>query len=142
MDYEAYQSAYFVQPPPAPRFQFRGAFGVTLYFAAYETAVAFYTDVLGPPAYVEGAGTRGWRIGDGWLTLLAGENGRPQNVEITLLMATPAEAERLQQAFVTGGGSGSAPVDTLMYEPIRYCAAQDPFGVPYAIISPLPGENA
>ena len=69
MNYQEYRHAFFVDPQPKPRFEFSGAFGITLFYQEYEEAVAYYTQVLGPPAYVEGASTRGWPIGDGWLTL-------------------------------------------------------------------------
>ena len=137
MDYETYQKNYFTDPAPQPRYNFRGDFGVTLFYQDYEAAIAYYERVLGPPAYVEGQGTRGWRIGKGWLTLLKGTSGNPCNLEITFLVSSPGEAETLQQAFVEAGGAGPAPSDELMYEPIRYCAVTDPFGVNLLIISPL-----
>jgi hypothetical protein len=137
MDYESYQRKYFTDPPPPPRYNFTGTFGITLYFQDYITAIAYYERVLGPPAYVEGAGTRGWRIGQGWLTLLMGKSGEPRNVEITFMMSSPAEAEALQHAFINAGGSGSPPSDEFMYELIRYCTVSDPFGVDILIISPL-----
>lgn len=135
MDYDAYRQAYFVEPPPAPQFACTGAFAVTLYFAAYNQAVAYYTRVLGPPAYEEGAGTRGWPIGAGWLTLLQGGSGSPAQVEVGLMMATPEEAERLQAAFIAAGGRGSAPSDQLMYWPVRACPVTDPFGTEWMIFS-------
>lgn len=137
MDSEIYRKTYFVDPPPVPRYNFDGNFGVTLFYEDYQAAIAYYEQVLGPPAYVEGAGTRGWRIGQGWLTLLWGKSGNPQNVEITFEVSTPAEAEALQRAFIDAGGQGPAPSDELMYEPIRYCAVTDPFGVSLLIISSL-----
>lgn len=139
MNYEAYRNAYFTDPAPAPRYHFSGSFGVTLYFEAFDAAVAYYRQVLGPPAYVESAGTRGWAIGSGWLTLLQGKSGAPGNVEIALRMETPDEAERLQQAFIDAGGTGPPPADALMYEPIRSCPVRDPFGTEILIISPLVG---
>ena len=87
--------------------------------------------------YSEGKSTRGWPIGTGWLTLLRGKAGNPKNVEVTLIVATPAEADALQQAFIAAGGEGPTPSDELMYAPVRYCAVQDPFGVDLLIISPL-----
>ena len=63
MDYAAYREAYFVDPPPEPRFAHGGVFGVALFFEQYAEAVDFYSRVLGPPGYVEGDNTRGWRIG-------------------------------------------------------------------------------
>ena len=137
MDYDAYVKANFQQPQPEPRFQFTGSFTVTLYFADYERAVAYYTAVLGPPAYVEGTGTRGWPIGEGWLTLLKGGNGRPQNMELSLMMSTPAAAEALQSAFIAAGGKGPQPEDTLMYWPVRVCPVTDPFGMEILIFSRL-----
>lgn len=137
MKYQAYQDSFFVQPQPEPRFDFTGLFGVTLFYEDFSAAVAYFTQVLGDPAYVEGAGTRGWSIGKGWLTLLQGSAGNPTNVEVTFTVATPAEAERLHAAFLAAGGEGDAPSDQLMYAPIRYCPVTTPQGTPLLIISPL-----
>jgi len=139
MDYENYQKNYFTDPPSEQRFNFTGDFGVTLFYQDYAPAIAYYERVLGPPAYVEGEGTRGWRVGQGWLTLLKGESGNPRNLEITFVVSSPAQAEALQRAFVEAGGAGQAPSDELMYEPIRYCAVTDPFGTALLIISSLAG---
>jgi hypothetical protein len=137
MDYDGYRDNYFVDPAPPPRFAYAGIHGATLYFGDYEAAVEYYTRVLGAPAYVEGAGTRGWRIGNTWLTLLKGENGNPQNVEVMIATQTPDEVDRLHAAFIEAGGKGEAPSDQLMYEPVRYCLAQDPFGASILIFCPL-----
>ena len=137
MDYENYTRRFFRDPPPEPRFEYLGLHGMTLYFSEFEAAVEFYGNVLGPPLYVEGDNTRGWRIGNTWLTLLKGKTGSPQNVEFTIVMSTPAEAERLQAAFIEAGGSGEAPTDQLMYEPVHYCPVKDPFGTQILIISSL-----
>jgi len=137
MDYESYRKSNFADPRPIPRFEFTGIFGITLYFEEFERAVDYYSRVLGPPAYVEGEGTRGWAIGSGWLTLLRGGKGSPRNTEVTFVMQTPEQADRLQAAFVAAGGEGSEPTDTLMYEPVRYCPVQDPFGTDLLVISPM-----
>jgi hypothetical protein len=137
MDYEAYKQANLVDPEPAPRFQFDAIRGAVLFFADYPAAVAYYGSVLGDPAYIEGAGTRGWRIGESWLTLLAGGDGAPRNSEIGIVMSTPAEAERLQAAFIAAGGTGPDPSDQLMYEPVRSCPVTDPFGTDLLIYAPL-----
>lgn len=141
MDYEAYRNAYFGDPAPEPRYRFSGSFGVTLYFEAYDAAVAYYSDVLGPPAYVEGEGTRGWPIGAGWLTLLRGKAGNPRNVEVTFQVTDPEEAERLQRAFLDAGGEGPGPSDQLMYQPVRSCPVRDPFGTDLLVVSPLPADR-
>ncbi|MCB0195682.1 MAG: hypothetical protein KDJ65_27270 [Anaerolineae bacterium] len=137
MDYEEYRNTYFTNPIPQPRYRFSGSFGITLYFEEFEAAVAYYQQALGPAVYAEGEGTRGWPIGTGWLTLLRGKSGAPQNVEITFQMETPQEAERLQQAFIAAGGKGMPPSNQLMYEPIRSCPVRDPFGTELLIISRL-----
>lgn len=141
MDYDTYRKAFFVDPPPEPRFRFRGRFGSTLFYEDFYAAVAFYERVLGPPGYVEGEGTRGWPIGSGWLTLLQGSNGNPRNVEITLELDTPREAEDLQRAFLAAGARGPEPSDQLMYRPLRCCPVVDPFGLPIMIIAPLAGSR-
>jgi hypothetical protein len=140
VDYGAYRQSYFVEPAPEPRFDYAGLHGTTLFFGDYAAAVEFYTRVFGPPAYVEGGGTRGWRLGQTWLTLLKGA-GYPQNVEVSLVMHAPQAAEALQQAFITAGGHGPEPSDQLMYAPIRYCPVTDPFGTPWLITAPLEDEG-
>ena len=108
-----------------------------LYFSHYTEAIAYYQRVLGPPAYIEGKGTRGWQIGNTWLTLLKSETGNPLNVEVVFVMSSIHEAERLQAAFIEAGGEGEIPSDQLMYEPVRYCPVRDPFGANILIICPL-----
>jgi hypothetical protein len=137
MDYESYKKAYFTDPQPEPKFGFIGLHGVALYFNEYKAAVEYYTTVLGPPAYVEGRSTRGWQIGNTWLTLFPAESGNPKNVEIHFLMKSPEEAERLQRAFIEAGGSSESPSEQLMYEPLRYCPVRDPFGTNILIVSRL-----
>jgi uncharacterized glyoxalase superfamily protein PhnB len=140
LDFNTYRRKYFVTPSPGQRFHFRNAFGVTLYFEDFQAAISFYEEVLGPPAYVEGEGTRGWPIGNGWLTLLKGTQGNPQNVEITLELETVAEAEALQSAFIKPGARGQPPSDQLMYRPVRCCPVVDPFGLQIMIIAQLKQE--
>lgn len=141
MDHAHYREKFFVDPPPESRFEFRGLHGATVYFSDYEAAVNYYTRVLGPPAYVEGEGTCGWQLGNTWLTLLKGKSGNPQNVELNIVMQTPQEADRLHAAFIEAGGAGEPPSDQLMYEPVRYCYVQDPFGTDILVICPLLEES-
>jgi hypothetical protein len=137
MDYAAYRKAHFVDPAPKPRFAYSGVFDIALYFERYDKALAFYSRVLGSPAYVEGDNTRGWRIGGSWLTLFPAKQGNPSNAEITLVMKSPAEAERLQEVFIGAGGKGDEPFDDMMYEPLRFCPAVDPFGTKILIVARL-----
>lgn len=141
MDFATYRHAYFADPAPEPRFDLEGVLGIALFFSDYEPAVEFYTSVLGPPAYVEGRGTRGWRIGGTWLTLLAGGDGAPTGVEVPIVASSTAEAERLQRAFVDAGATGSHPSDQLMYVPIRSYPVTDPFGTHLLIYARLGGDT-
>lgn len=135
MNLEQYRRLNFLSPAPTPRFAFTGAFGVTLLYEDFEAAVDFYSEVLGDPGYQEADGTRGWSVGTGWLTLLRGENGNPSNVEVQFQVESPAEAERLQAAFLAAGGTGPAPTDELMYDRVRSSPVADPFGVDLLIFS-------
>jgi len=104
MDYGGYRDRFFQDPMPAPRFSFQGSFGLSLFYMDFQEAVSFYSEVLGPPSYVEGKWTRGWPIGDGWLTLLLGKGGNPANIEIAFEMEFPADAEQTDP-FMPGDGS-------------------------------------
>jgi hypothetical protein len=136
LDYEAYRRAYFVDPHPPQKYHFTGIGGISLYISDYEAAISFYSQVLGRPAYVEGEFTRGWPIGENWLSIFPAESGAPRNTDFTVIMNSPAEAEKLQQAFFAAGGEGAAPSDQLMYTPIRFCPVQDPFGTQILIVAP------
>ena len=136
MDYESYKASFFVEPPPRPRFDYKGLLGITLYYQEFKQAVEFYSQVLGPPVYQEGVGTRGWRVGGTWLTLLKGPDGSPKNVELSLVMKDSAEAERLRAAFLAAGASGPEPSNQLMYAPVFLCPVKDPFGTDILIVSP------
>lgn len=138
MDEATYRKSFFVDPPPPQRFEFLGIRGADLYFSNYEAAVEFYTAVLGSPMYVEGDGTRGWKIGNSKLTLLSGGTGAPTNASVPFVMQSPAEAERLHAAFIAAGATGAGPSDQLMYEPVRFCPVVDPFGTELLIYAPLP----
>jgi uncharacterized glyoxalase superfamily protein PhnB len=142
MDYDTYRKRFFAEPGLQPRFGFAGLYGAVLYFRDFPAAIDYYQRVLGPPAYVEGEDTRGWQIGNTWLTLIRGETGNPQNVEVLFVMNSIQEAERLQAAFIEAGGEGEAPSDQLMYEPVRYCPVRDPFGTHILIFCSLSGELA
>ena len=136
MDYDTYRAEYFVDPAPEHRFDVMTR-GTTLFYEDYEQAVAFYTEVLGPPGYVEGEGTKSWILGETWFTLLEGSDGNPTNIEVPFVAATPDEADRLQAAFIAAGGNGPEPTNTLMGAPVRYCPVTDPLGVELLVYSRL-----
>jgi len=136
MDFDEYRRNYFAHPAPTPPFEVAGLRGVTLYVREFERAVAFYEKVLGPAAYVEGGNTRGWRLGDGWLTLLRDRLADSRYVEVTLRTPTSAEADRLREAFMAAGGNATEPTDTIHYEPVRLSHVTDPFGTRWLIVAP------
>ena len=135
MDFKEYREKFYTDPEPEPRYAFTGLAGYSIFVRDYDSALAYYTEVLGPPAYVEGASTHGWRIGDAWFTLFPARNEGPKRSEITIMMDSIEEAERLHADFIAAGGSGEPPSDELMYEPIRFCAVKDPFGTDLLIIA-------
>ena len=115
MDYEEYRQKYFQEPPPRERFETQGVIGATLYYADYQAALDFVTEVFGEPVYQEGAHTRGWRLGRSWLTLFPSQGGNPTNIEVPIYLANAQELDRLYEAFIAAGPSGEAPQNTLMY---------------------------
>lgn len=137
MDEDAYRRAYFAEPAPSPRFRFSGIAGVSLYIERYDEAVAFYTAVLGPPAYREGRSTHGWPIGPDWLTLFPAGAGGPACMDVTIRVASPGEVAALRDAFVAAGATGELPSDQLLYEAVRYAQVTDPFGTILIITSPI-----
>lgn len=117
---------------------------ITLYMADLEKAVAFYTAVFGPPASHAATDPRyGWRMGDTWLTLFSNEEGtdktrNPANTEFAIQVATPEQVDNLYQHLIDAGATaGWPPEDTEMYEGMRFCYVDDPFGVRIDIICPI-----
>ena len=137
MDEAADRRAHFAHPAPPPRFGIVGVSYVALFVENYAAALGFWERVLGPPGYVEGERTHGWRLGRTWLTLFPAEEGGPRNAEFAIETASPAEAERLQRAFAEAGAEVEEPSDQLMYEPMRFCQVRDPFGTSIVVYAPL-----
>ena len=135
MNYEEYKRKFFVNPQPEPKFDFSGILGTALYYQEYQAALDFYTDVLGPPAYIEGEFTHSWILGETWLTLFPSKDGNPRNIEVPFWVGTPEEVDRLYKAFIAAGAKGDPPIDTLMGEPVRMCVLKDPFGVNLSVVA-------
>lgn len=118
---------------------------VTLYFDDLEAAVAFYSDVLGPPdEVVEQPVIWGWKMGSTWLTLFPSSIGiepgaNPRNTEFAIQVETKDQVDALYQRFLDAGATNcDAPSDTEMYDPMRFSCVDDPFGVRIDIYCPLP----
>jgi len=140
MDFEEYRKKYYRKPPPEPQYHLRGILGATLYYQDYPAALDFFQQVFGPPAYVEGEHTHGWQIGNSWLTVFPAQEGSPHNLEVPIYLQTAAEVDRLFAAFIAAGAQGDAPIDTLMYLPVRMAIVRDPQGVTFNLVYEH-GEN-
>jgi len=67
--------------------------------------------------------------------LFPSESGGPVNAEMRIVLETPEVAERMQSACIEACGTGWAPSDQLMYEPLRSRPVTDPFGTSILILS-------
>jgi len=135
MDYNEYRDKYFSNPAPEPRFRFKGILGATLYYPDYQAALAFFNQVFGPPAYVEGEFTHGWQIGPTWLTVFPAKEGGPANQEVMLYLENETEVDKLFAAMIAAGAEGEPPVNTLMYTPVRIATIMDPFGGMFTLVA-------
>lgn len=134
MDFEEYRARYYTDPPPQPEFPFAGIRGATLFYQDYPAALAFFRQVFGEPAYVEGEFTHGWRIGESWLTVFPAKAGSPANLEVPVYLQTPEAVDALYAAFIAAGATGEPPQDTLMYVPVHMTVVTDPFGVMFTLV--------
>jgi hypothetical protein len=116
--------------------------GVSLYFEAFENAFEYYSQGLGPPAYVEGKNIRGWPIGSGWLTLFRAGSGGPTEAGATFYLNSLQESGRIQHTSIDVGVEGPPPSDELMYELVRFCLVLDPFDTEIVVVSRLPMANS
>jgi uncharacterized glyoxalase superfamily protein PhnB len=130
MDFETYRKNYYTDPQPESRFDLgAGIRGAVLYYQDYPAALDFYTRVFGPPNYVEGDHTHGWRLGESWLTLFPSKSGSPGNIEVPFYLPTREAADALFAALIEAGAQGDPPAETLMYRPVYMAIVTDPFGV-------------
>jgi uncharacterized glyoxalase superfamily protein PhnB len=137
MDFEEYRREYYLDPAPEQRYQFRGINGTTLFYQEYAQALAFFRQVFGEPAYVEGEFTHGWRIGGSWLTVFPSKEGNPGNIEVPIYLEVSEDVDRLYAAFIAAGAQGEPPENTLMYRPVRMTVVTDPFGVMFTLVCEL-----
>ncbi len=138
MDFEEYRKKYYTDPPPDSLYQVRGIHGATLYYQDYQAALDFFQQVFGPPAYVEGELTHGWKLGSSWLTVFPARQGDPQNLEVPIYLQSAEEVDRLYTAFLAAGAKGAEPQNTLMYRPVRMAIVTDPFGVVFDLVYEFP----
>ncbi len=118
---------------------------VSIYVKDLSEALAFYGGVFGPPTYREDDGRiNGFKMGDTWLTVFSSDQGtvpgkNPRNTEFAIHVKTPAQVDVLHTALVAAGATDIwKPEDTTMYQPMRFAAVDDPFGVRIDIYCPLP----
>lgn len=136
------------QPAHITPFTIQGLGYVSLYFKEFAAAVKFYSRVFGPPMYEEDNGqTLGRRMGSTWLTFFPSKYGtnpasNPGNTEFAIQVSSSEEVDTLFQALVDAGAKiGQTPVDTRMYDPMRYAYVDDPFGVRIDVYYPLNSDQ-
>lgn len=117
---------------------------ISLYTRDFHQATAFYTRVFGEPESIyEKKTTYGWRMGATWLTIFDGDkaglqDGNPSNTEFAVQVSALEEVDQLYQALMEAGAkSCMSPEDTAMYQPMRFCYVDDPFGVRIDVYYPL-----
>jgi uncharacterized glyoxalase superfamily protein PhnB/predicted nucleotidyltransferase len=117
---------------------------VSLYIKDFREAIAFYSQVFGPPESVDAQGEiYGWHMGSTWLTVFPGkagtfQDGNPRNTEFAIQVSAVEEVDRLHRALIGAGAKNyMPPEDTKMYEPMRFCCVDDPFGVRIDVYCPL-----
>ena len=118
---------------------------VTMYLKDYEEAVAFYTQIFGPPPTNAPNGLLlwGWQLGSTWLTIFPSQEGtqpdsNPRNAEFAIQVGTPADVDRLHAAFIAAGAKDAwTPENTEMYEPMRFSCVDDPFGMRIDVYCPI-----
>jgi len=116
----------------------------SFYVKAFDEAVAFYTKIFGETEFEE-QGLKGWKLGDTWITLFSSAKGEvpaigenPSNAEFAVEVAAPEQVDALHAALVAEGATSCmAPKDTWMYEDMRFCAVDDPFGIRVDVYCPL-----
>jgi len=122
---------------PTPKFTVVGLNFVSLYFNDYDKAVEFYTGIFGKFDFYKEEGEKlyGIRMGSTWLTIFPSEIGtqkdsNPHNTEFAIQVTTPEEVDVLYQLFLDAGAKDCmVPQDTVMYDKMRFCCVDDPFGV-------------
>ena len=117
---------------------------ISLYIKDFQQAIAFYTQVFGKPEPIdEKERTYGWKMGATWLTVfdanIAGlQDGNPANTEFAVQVSALEEVDALYQALVDAGAKPyMPPEDSRMYQPMRFCCVDDPFGVRIDVYYPL-----
>src|SRR5678815_1527791 len=117
---------------------------MSLYIEDYQAAINFYTQVFGKPnSIAENNAIYGWKMGATWLTVFPGKvgsqpNTNPRNTEFAIQVSAVEEVDLLHQALIEAGAKTyMPPEDTTMYEPMRYCCVDDPFGVRIDVYCPL-----
>ena len=130
---------------PAQKFNIVGLNFVSLYFKEYDKAVEFYTGIFGKSEFYKEEGEKlyGIKMGSTWLTIFPSEigtekNNNPCNTEFAVQVSTPEEVDVLYQTLLEAGCKNCMiPQDTVMYDKMRFCCVDDPFGVRIDVYCPL-----
>ena len=116
---------------------------MSIYVKDYEKAVDYYTRVFGPAQEItDKEDHHGWRMGRTWLTVFPARGARekernPCNTEFAIQVARASEVDVLFDLLISEGAlSCMAPEDTEMYDKMRFCCVDDPFGVRIDVYCP------
>ena len=119
----------------------------SFYVRDYDTAIAFYTRVFGPPELDEPR-LKGWKLGDTWLTIFPSKDlghdpdSNPVNAEFAIQVAAPEQVDALYIAMLEAGAKKCMePEDTWMYEDMRFCCVDDPVGIRIDVYCPAHGSS-
>ena len=141
MNFAEYKKKFYADPQPESRFAFRGIQGASIHYQDYSAALDFLRRVYGPPSYIEGEFTHGWKLGDTWLSIFPSEDGNATNMEVPVYLESARDVDKLYQAFLEAGAEGEPPENTLMYEPVRIAFVKDPFGVAWMLVCEIAEEK-
>jgi len=134
MDLAEYKEKFFTDPQPESRYDYRGILGASIHYKDRAAALEFLQRVFGPPAYVEGKDTHGWKLGESWLSVFPSDVGTATNMDIPLYLQSAEEVDKLYRAFIEAGAEGEPPKNNLMYEQVRIAFLRDPFGVAWILL--------
>lgn len=127
---------------PTEKYQILGLNYVSMYAKDLEAALSWYSSLFGDPIN-DFEGIYGWKLGATYLTLLASRMGthpdsNPRNAEYAIHVATPDMVDQLYNDLIAAGATNCMePNDGRMYEPMRFAAVDDPFGMRIDIYCPI-----
>jgi predicted enzyme related to lactoylglutathione lyase len=117
---------------------------MSVYVKDYDRAIEFYSSVFGVPSEAHDKSDHvGWQMGRTWFTVLPARGGlekdrNPCNAEFAIQVSAVHEVDALFQVLIREGAKHCMPPeDTEMYDKMRFCCVDDPFGVRIDVYCPI-----